>query len=96
MPGVYYQSYMSKMKGGFSDGLLALTYYIIRPLEGENDGLVSLSSARWGEFQGVFESSRHRGISHGDMIDLKREDYRGFHVLDAYVDMVAALKQKGF
>lgn len=96
VPGVYYQSYMSKMKGGFSDGLLALTYYIIRPLEGENDGLVSLSSAPWGEFQGVLESSRHRGISHGDMIDLKREDYRGFRVLDAYVDMVAALKQKGF
>lgn len=95
-PSVYYQSYMSKMRGGLSDGLLTLPYCLIRLLEGENDGLVSLSSAPWGEFQGVFTSGRRRGISHGDMIDLKREDYRGFRVLDTYVDIVSKLKQKGF
>ena len=95
-PMVYYQSYMSQMKGGASDGLLALTYYLIRPLEGANDGLVSLPSAVWGEFRGVFASTKRRGISHGDMIDLKREDYKGFRVLETYVQIVSDLRQMGF
>lgn len=30
------------------------------------------------------------------MIDLKREDYKGFDVVEAYVEMVAELKEKGF
>ena len=62
----------------------------------KNDGLVSVSSARWGEFKETFVSTGSHGISHGDMIDLKREDYRGFDVIEAYVKMVAGLKDKGF
>ena len=95
-PGVYYQSYMSKMKYAFSHMLLAVPYCMIRPLEGDNDGLVSVASARWGEFQGVISNAHSRGISHGDMIDLKREDYRGFDVVETYVQIVAALKDRGF
>ena len=30
------------------------------------------------------------------MIDLKREDYRGFDVVEFYVELVKALKEKGF
>ena len=95
-PGVYYQSYMSKMKHAWSHLLLSIPYCMIRHLEGENDGLVSISSAKWGEFQGVFTNSHTRGISHGDMIDLKREDYRGFDVTETYVQIVSELKRKGF
>lgn len=95
-PGVYYQSYMSKMKHAWSHFLLCIPYCMIRHLEGENDGLVSVSSARWGEFQGIFSNSHSRGISHGDMIDLTREDYRGFDVTETYVQIVSELKRKGF
>jgi triacylglycerol lipase len=95
-PGVYYQSYMSRMKSARGDPLLALPYALIRPLEGDNDGLVSVSSARWGTFRGTFESGSRRGISHGDIIDLKREDYRGFDVVETYVQIVADLKAMGF
>ena len=35
-------------------------------------------------------------ISHGDMIDLTREDYQGFDVLEFYVKLVEELKQMGF
>ena len=94
--GVYYQSYTSAMGNCLSDPLLWLPYCLIKPLEGENDGLVSTQSAKWGEFKGVFRSSGQRGISHGDMIDLKREDYRGFDVVECYVQIVAGLKEKGF
>lgn len=96
MPGVYYQSYTSKMRNPFSHLLLSIPYCLIRPLEGENDGLVSVESAKWGEFRGVFSNQRIRGISHGDIIDLTRQDYRSFDVLETYVRIVAELKEKGF
>jgi triacylglycerol lipase len=95
-PGVYYQSYMTKMRSAASDPVLALPWLMIKPLEGDNDGLVSIDSAVWGEFQGVLESGSRRGISHGDIIDLKRADYKGFDVLETYVGIVSDLKDKGF
>ncbi len=30
------------------------------------------------------------------MIDLKREDYKGFDVVEAYVQLVASLKERGY
>ncbi len=69
---------------------------MIKPLEGENDGLVSVESAKWGEFKGVFSNTRTRGISHGDIIDLKREDYKNFDVIETYVRIVEELKERGF
>ncbi len=93
---VFYQSYASKMKYPWSHLLLGIPYCMIRPLEGDNDGLVSVESAKWGEFKGVFSNTRTRGISHGDIIDLKREDYKGFDVIETYVQIVKELKEKGF
>lgn len=62
----------------------------------ENDGLVSSSSAKWGIFKGVFQNKKRRGISHGDMIDLKREDYNGFDVIEEYIKIVEELKEMGY
>lgn len=95
-PLVYYQSYATKMRHAFSDTLLSIPYLIIRAVDGENDGLVAVESAQWGNFRGLLTSRGRRGISHGDIIDLKREDYRGFDVIEAYVDLVADLKSKGY
>lgn len=95
-PEVYYQSYTSKMKHPWSHMLLSIPYCMIKPLEGENDGLVSVESAKWGEFKGMFSNARTRGISHGDIIDLKREDYKSFDVLETYVRIVKELKENGF
>lgn len=96
MEGVYYQSYASLMKSGFSSKLLCIPYWILKKLDGPNDGLVTVDSARWGDFKGVVASKRLRGISHGDMIDLTREDYQGFDVKEFYVNLVAELKERGF
>lgn len=96
-PGVYYQSYASVMNKGSADSLLGIPYLLMRLSgAGKNDGLVSEVSARWGEFKGTFVSTGRRGISHGDMIDLKREDYRGFDVREEYIKIVQGLKEKGF
>ena len=37
-----------------------------------------------------------RGLSHGDMIDLNRENIPEFDVREFYVSLAADLKQKGF
>lgn len=96
VPGVYYQSYASVMGGPLSDCILTVPYCILRPLLGENDGLVDVESAKWGEFRGVFRATGRRGVSHGDMIDLHRDDYKGFDVAARYVDIVSELREKGF
>lgn len=84
------------MKDCLSDILLTIPYFFIKILEGENDGLVSISSAKWGNFKGVIKNKYHRGISHGDIIDLKRQDYKGFDVIEFYVQLVSELKKMGF
>ncbi len=94
---VYYQSYASIVKHTFGDNLLSipnlLMFFAGAP---KNDGLVSVESAMWGNFQKTFISTGRRGISHGDMIDLKREDYKGFDVIEAYVEIVSNLKKMGY
>lgn len=92
---VYYQSYTSVMSGMFSFGILAFTYCILRKY-GKNDGLVTVESSQWGRFRKVFEPVKRRGISHGDTIDLKREDFQGFDPREAYVGIVSELKEMGF
>jgi triacylglycerol lipase len=93
---VYYQSYASLMKRGASSKLLCVPYWILKKLDGPNDGLVTKESAQWGVFRGVVTNNRLRGISHGDMIDLTREDYKGFDVKEFYVELAADLKKRGF
>ena len=44
-------------------------YLLAKIFEGENDGLVSVESVKWGDFLGLIETDSN-GISHGDVIDL--------------------------
>ena len=96
-PKVYYQSYASIVKHTLGDNLLSVPNLLMF-LAGapKNDGLVTTQSAKWGNFKKTFISTGRRGISHGDMIDLKREDYKGFDVIEAYVEIVSELKTMGF
>ncbi|PJI10301.1 alpha/beta hydrolase [Clostridium sp. CT7] len=96
VPDVYYQSYASAVKNIFSDYVVSIPYIFSKLTAGENDGLVSIDSAKWGDFRGVLRNNHRRGISHGDIIDLRREDYKGFDILEKYVEIVSELKNKGF
>lgn len=94
--GVLYQSVTSKMKNIFSAGFpLNIGYIFAKLFDGENDGLVSVSSAKWGDFLGLISLKGNRGISHGDIIDLTRQDIKGYDVCEFYVDIVKNLKEKG-
>lgn len=97
-PGVYYQSVMSLMSGAASAGFpLNLGHHFVMKYDREiNDGLVARSSALWGNPLGEIRTGKKRGVSHGDMVDLFREDIPGFDVTAYYADIVRSLRQMGF
>ncbi len=74
---------------------LGLTYYFVRIFDGPNDGLVGAESFEWGENYTLLKTIGFRGISHGDVIDLNRENLRGFDVREFYVKLLENLKSKG-
>lgn len=74
---------------------LNFTYPLIKYFDGPNDGLVSEASMRWGDRHIFCETNGTRGISHGDMIDLNRENISGFDVREFYVNLVSELKEMG-
>ena len=95
--GVYCQSVGSILKrathGKFP---LIFTYQLVKEFDGPNDGLVGWESFQWGERYQLLESTGKRGISHGDVIDMNRENIPGFDVREFYVGLVSDLRERGF
>lgn len=96
-PGVFYQSVGSKLNVARSGRFpLNFTHHLVKYFDGANDGLVSETSFPWGEKYTFLTVSGKRGISHGDMIDLNRENIAEFDVREFYVKLVQELKERGF
>ena len=96
-PNVMYQSYGSKATNRRSGHFpLNFSYPVVKKYDGDNDGLVALTSAPWGErFTPIYPKGK-RGITHADMIDLNRADIKGFDVREFYVQLVSELRERGF
>ena len=75
---------------------LNFSYRLVNSFDGNNDGLVGEKSFVWGEHFLMLTVRGKRGISHGDMIDLNRENFDGFDVREFYVQLIHDLKKKGF
>lgn len=97
MQGIYYQSVGSKLNVA-SGGRFPLNFshQLVKYFDGANDGLVAEGSFPWGEDYTFLTTSGKRGISHGDMIDLNRENIRDFDVREFYVGLVNGLKERGY
>ena len=100
---IYYQSYAGAMKNSFSDFIMIVPHFVINLVEGENDGLVSVKSAQWGNFKGILRGSTRRGISHADEVDIRRmklskkaKDGCINDICDVYLQIVKDLKQLGY
>ena len=94
---IYYQSVGSKLNHASSGKFpLNFSYNLVKYFDGENDGLVSAKSFEWGSDYKFVTTDGKRGISHGDMIDLNREDIKGFDVREFYVELVDNLRKKGY
>ncbi len=94
--GVYCQSVgsvLQKASGGKFP--LNFSYHLVKFFDEKNDGLVGEESFKWGEKYTLLTPTHRRGISHGDMIDLNRQNIRGFDVREFYVNLVSDLKNRG-
>jgi triacylglycerol lipase len=94
-PTVLYQSYAGRMLSPWSDLLFFWQNLIIGLIEGENDGLVTVESARHGDWKGLIGAGLGLGISHADEVDLWRKSKRKFDICVFYAEVVAGLKAKG-
>jgi len=67
---VYYQSYTSAIDEKFNNPLWKKMYKIVSEKEGPNDGLVSVTSAKWGVFKGIASCNGKQLVTHADIVGL--------------------------
>jgi len=89
---VFYQSIYSTMKNAKDDLLFSSSYNYIKKEIGENDGLVSEYSARWGYNITKIEG----GISHAQIIDIMWKERLDMKIPNIYLRIVNDLSNKGF
>ena len=98
--GVYARSLGSVMKrmwhGRFP---MNITHLLAKRADGRCgqfcDGIASIDSYEFGERYTVIIPAGNRGVSHADLIDLHRENIKGFDIREFYVEIVADMKNKG-
>lgn len=94
---VFYQSIGTKLiKSNSARFPLNMTSRFVKLFDGNNDGLVGEKSFEYGDKYVFVIPKGKRGISHGDIIDLNRENIEGFDVREFYVNLVSDLKDRGF
>ena len=103
VPGVYYQSFAGIMKTPFSDIHLSTANIIVKLIDGDNDGLVSVESAKWGSSFTLLTGKTSRGVSHYDEIDFRRSPLSANRagvgvsdICDVYRAIVEDLAARGF
>ena len=103
MPQVYYQSYAFDMKNSWSNPAMGIFYALVKGIEGPNDGLVSVESAKWGDFRGIYSGPGKKGISHPQVVDYgmkaltnRRTGGGVVDITDLYWDLVCRLKALGY
>jgi len=94
--GIYYQSYAYVIKSILGSGLFVASWPILYYYEGDNDGLVSVTSAKWGKFRGIIKGAWWAGVNHLGAVDMMWGITPGFNAPDHFVNIVKDLKNKGF
>lgn len=91
MPSVYYQSYSSSVtkKNGFTFIPCRITF---RTEQGMTDGLVSVSSSQWGEYQGDMIDN----LDHFKMVGVYGSKKKLAEVGKFYLYIIEQLREKGF
>lgn len=94
---VYYQAFGSVLNHPISGRFpFNITNAYVKQFDGKNDGLVGIESFRLDDNFTLLETPYRRGISHGDVVDINRENIKGFDVREFYVELVQDLKNKGY
>lgn len=94
MAGVYYQSYGSDCKTAIGAQIMLPLWLAIKPVEGANDGLVSVSSAKWGNYRGTLTG--WFGVNHLSEVGLLSLPTPGYDAPTQFTKIAADLKGRGF
>lgn len=94
---VYYQSYACAIDENFSNPFWKKMYSITAAKEGPNDGLVSVTSAQWGNFRGVVSCDGKPLVTHADIVGMHflSKEYC-FDADDFFRTIVHELKMSGY
>jgi triacylglycerol lipase len=92
MPGVQYFSYGGETPTARLSPVLRRAWNILTPVEGPNDGLVSVASARWGEYLGTVHADHFAQTPDAVMLR-PGED---FDSLGFFTRLVEDLARRGF
>ena len=88
---VYFQSIYTTMRHPMDDIVYYYSNQYLQYVAGENDGIVSEYSARWGD-----NITKIEGISHLEIIDIKKRDISGMDIPAIYINIVQQLAEMGF
>lgn len=95
--GLYYQSYATKIRYASNSIILEIPWLICLAYEGDNDGLVAVNSAKWGNYRGCIEGAWWSGgVDHLNIVNQLFGITPGFDAPQFYVDVVSDLKNKGY
>lgn len=94
MKGVYYQSYGSDCKTVIGAQIVMPLWLAIKPVEGANDGLVSVTSAKWANYRGTLTG--WFGVNHLAEVGLLSLPTPGYDAPTHFTDIAADLKKRGF
>jgi len=94
VPGVYYQSYGCGIKTLSGGQIMTPLWLAIYPIEGQNDGLVSVASAKWGNYRGTITG--WFGVNHMAVVGLLSLPTLGYDPERFFVNVAADLKSRGF
>ena len=91
---VYYQSYGGKVTENFPSRSIQHKYNVIKQYSGKNDGVVSVESYKWANFQGFVGEEINCGVSHFEIIGFSNKT--NFDYIQFYINLCYRLKNKGF
>jgi triacylglycerol lipase len=92
MPGVRYFSFGGAVPMGHVTPVLRRAWNLLTTVEGPNDGMVSLASARWGEYLGTVHADHFAQTP--DMAGVRPGE--DFDALGFYTRLVENLARRGF
>jgi triacylglycerol lipase len=101
MDGVYYQSWAYRVTSAIGAGILTITWLPMLVVEGDNDVLVSVNSAKWGNYRGLIDGGFWGrifggGVSHLAAVGLLTAFSIGYDPPTHFVYVASDLKTRGY
>jgi triacylglycerol lipase len=91
-PGVYYFSYSGAVPQSRVSPILRRPWSLLTPIEGANDGMVSVSSACWGMHLGTIKADHFAQTPDGAF----RHPFEDFDSVGFYLKVIEDLAYRGF